>query len=46
MGKCGRGAGGQVAVFGILKRQAKVYFTIVIESNTASNIMTTIKINI
>ncbi len=42
MGKCGRGAGGQVAVFGILKRQAKVY-TIVIESNTASNIMTTIK---
>jgi transposase len=35
-GKCGRGAAGKVAVFGILKRGGKVYTQIVLDTKTNS----------
>ena len=41
-GKRGRGAGGKTAVFGILKRQGKVY-TVVVDDTKANTLMPVIK---
>ena len=41
-GKRGRGAAGKVAIFGILKRQGKVY-TVVVEGTKTNTLLTVIK---